>query len=86
MYNANVNGIPAESPPLPGYTGYDCSEYMCPYGNNMNQYRYNSQTLNAGLYQFHSTNAGTVYIESVCVYVCGFIGDYEYLHSMYLTM
>ena len=69
MYSANINGLPVESPALPGYTGYDCSEYLCPYGNNMNQYRYNSQTMNTTYYAFHGINGGMYMYKCVFIYL-----------------
>lgn len=38
----NINGIPAEGRPLPGYGGYDCKDYLCPTGNNQYNSRYNT--------------------------------------------
>lgn len=42
LYSGYISGIPVESRPLPGFTGWDCSDYMCPFGSNPHHKRYNS--------------------------------------------
>lgn len=40
MFRAKVSGIQASGYPLPGFGGFDCSQYNCPIGDNV-RYRNN---------------------------------------------